>query len=63
MAIFTSLFDLAVLTAAPVVGVVIDWRGYTAAFGGLGAFVAAGLVGYVLWDRVLVRDEVPTSPR
>ena len=51
MAIFTSLFDLAVLTAAPIVGFVIDWKGYSTAFVGLGLFVAAGLVVYLLWDR------------
>ena len=51
MAIFTSLFDLAVLAAAPVVGVVIDWRGYATAFAGLGVFVGIGLLIYVLWDR------------
>lgn len=59
MAIFTSLFDLAVLTAAPVAGAVIDWRGYTAAFVGLGVFVAAGLVVYVAWDRALAVREEP----
>jgi predicted MFS family arabinose efflux permease len=53
MAIFTSLFDLAVLTAAPAVGLVIDWRGYGTAFTGLGCFVAAGLVVYLRWDRAV----------
>ena len=53
MAIFTSLFDFAVLTAAPVVGAVIDWRGYGAAFGSLGVFIGVGVVVYVLWDRAV----------
>jgi len=61
MAIFTSLFDLAVLTAAPIAGAVIDWRGYTAAFVGLGVFVAAGLVVYVVWDRALA-DQKESTP-
>ena len=56
MAIFTSLFDFAVLIAAPIVGAAIDWRGYTAAFGGLSVFIAVGLVGYVFWDRAVVRE-------
>ncbi len=60
MAIFTSLFDLAVLTAAPVVGAVIDWRGYTTSFNGLAVFIGAGLVVYVAWDRRL-RMPVPES--
>ncbi len=58
MAIFTSLFDLAVLTAAPVTGVLIDWRGYTTAFVGLGCFVAIGLVAYIAWERAL---ETPSA--
>ena len=53
MAIFTSLFDLAVLTAAPTMGAVIDWRGYTAAFVGIGVVVGAGFVVYSLWERSL----------
>ena len=55
MAIFTSLFDVAVLTAAPAVGVVIDWRGYTTAFNALGAFLVAGIAVYVAWDRAVSR--------
>jgi predicted MFS family arabinose efflux permease len=51
MAIFTSLFDLAVLTAAPAVGAIIDWRGYTAAFNALETFLVAGIAIYILWDR------------
>ena len=58
MAIFTSLFDLAVLTAAPAVGVLIDWRGYTAAFNALGAFLIGGIVVYVAWERVVARRDV-----
>jgi predicted MFS family arabinose efflux permease len=51
MAIFTSLFDLAVLTAAPTVGFIIDSKGYSTAFVGLGLFVTTGLAIYLLWDR------------
>lgn len=53
MAIFTSLFDLAVLTAAPIAGWVIDWRGYTTAFVGVATVVVVGLVGYAIWEYKL----------
>lgn len=53
MAIFTALFDVAVLAAAPIVGAVIDWRGYSTAFVSLGFVVVAGLIVYVVWDRNL----------
>ncbi len=56
MAIFTSLFDLAVLTAAPIVGVVIDTSGYTTAFVGTGVAVALGLVFYTAWERAIAAD-------
>ena len=62
MAVFTSLFDLAVLIAAPVTGAIIDWRGYSAAFASLGVFVAVGLVGYVVWDRTLIKEEPQSIP-
>jgi len=57
MAIFTSLFDLAVLAAAPIVGVVIDTFGYTAAFVGTGVVLIGGLVGYGAWERALAGEE------
>ncbi len=60
MAIFTSLFDLAVLTAAPAVGAIIDWRGYAAAFNALGVFLVGGIVVYVAWERVVARRSVAT---
>ena len=53
MAIFTSLFDLAVLSAAPAVGAAIDWQGYTTAFNAVAVFVLVGLVVYVAWERAL----------
>ncbi len=56
MAIFTSLFDLAVLTAAPIVGVVIDTSGYTTAFVGTGVVVALGVVVYSVWERAISVD-------
>lgn len=62
MAIFTSLFDLAVLTAAPAVGVMIDVKGYTTAFAGLGTFIGAGLLVYLLWDRAVHPNGQTGSP-
>ncbi len=63
MAIFTSLFDLAVLAAAPAIGVLIDWRGYTLAFAAVAAFVLAGLVVYVLWERAVNSENQPVATR
>ncbi len=60
MAIFTSLFDLAVLSAAPAVGAAIDWQGYTTAFNAVAVFVLVGLVVYVAWERAL--GETPHRP-
>ncbi len=60
MAIFTSLFDLAVLTAAPAVGAIIDWRGYATAFNALGVFLVAGTVLYFVWERVAARRSPAT---
>lgn len=62
IAIFTSLFDLAVLTAAPVVGATIDGLGYSTAFAGLGGFIFAGLAVYVFWDRAATRLVKAASP-
>ncbi len=56
MAIFTSLFDVAVLTAAPAVGAIIDWRGYAAAFNTVGVFLVAGIAVYVAWERIAARQ-------
>lgn len=65
MAIFTSLFDLAVLTAAPAVGVAIDMWGYRTAFSSLSGLIIAGLLVYLMWDRSITEVEpiesVPVS--
>ncbi len=61
MAIFTSLFDLAVLTAAPVVGAIIDWQGYATAFNALGVFLVAGIVVYVAVERIVAGRGVVTA--
>ena len=51
MSAFTALFDLALVTMAPVVGRIIDVNGYTAAFGVVGVAVVVGAFAYVAWDR------------
>lgn len=53
LATFTALFDVALLSGAPVVGFVIEGFGYLAAFGGLGAVLVVGAVVYRFWDRSL----------
>lgn len=56
MATFTAIFDMAVLSLAPVVGVTIDRLGYPIAFGAVGVTVALGALGYGWWDA---RSAVP----
>ena len=51
VAIFAVLFDLALLGAAPSVGVLIELGGYGLAFRFIGLVVAGGLIGYAVWDR------------
>lgn len=61
MAIFTSLFDVAILVAAPIVGATINWRGYSAAYFGLGWVILGGLVIYLIWDRASVKAASATQ--
>jgi predicted MFS family arabinose efflux permease len=57
MAIFTSLFDVALLVGAPAVGLLIDLSGYLPAFSSTGVVLAVGAVVYLFWDRRLVASE------
>jgi predicted MFS family arabinose efflux permease len=50
MSIFTSIFDLALLAAAPAVGSMIDTSGYPVAFGVVGALLIVGSFAYGFWD-------------
>ena len=54
MSIFTSIFDIALLMAAPVVGLLIDGFSYRLAFGAVSVALGGGAVVYALWDRRLV---------
>jgi predicted MFS family arabinose efflux permease len=57
MSIFTSIFDIALLLAAPVVGATIDGFDYRIAFGSVSIVIVAGAVVYAIWDRRLARVE------
>ncbi|MCI0677894.1 MAG: MFS transporter [Actinobacteria bacterium] len=53
MSIFTSIFDIALVLGAPVVGFLIDWSGYLVAFGVVGVALTMGALAYGAWDRRL----------
>ena len=53
MAIFTAIFDIALLLGAPAVGFLIDGFGYLAAFSVAGVILAVGSVIYGRWDSRL----------
>jgi MFS family permease len=57
MAIFTSIFDIALLVTAPSVGLLIDGFDYRVAFGVTAAVLMGGSVVYALWDRRMVAAE------
>jgi predicted MFS family arabinose efflux permease len=54
MAIFTSIFDIALLVGAPAVGFLIDGFNYGVAFGSAAIALGLGAVVYAFWDRRLV---------
>jgi predicted MFS family arabinose efflux permease len=54
MAIFTSIFDIALLLAAPSVGFLIDGFNYRVAFGAVAVALGLGAAVYAIWDRRLV---------
>jgi MFS family permease len=51
MAVFTALFDLGALIGGPLFGWVIDAADFSAMFRLAGCVIAAGIVGFVAWDR------------
>jgi predicted MFS family arabinose efflux permease len=57
MSIFTSIFDMALLLAAPVVGATIDGFDYRVAFGAVSIVIVLGAVVYSIWDRRLAPVE------
>jgi predicted MFS family arabinose efflux permease len=58
MAIFTSIFDIALLVAAPAVGFMIDGFDYRLAFGVVSVVLAAGAVLYAWWDHRITTTKV-----
>lgn len=58
MSIFTSIFDIALLMAAPAVGFLIDGFSYRVGFGSVAIALGFGAVVYSLWDRRLVAQAV-----
>ncbi|HEX6147652.1 MAG TPA: MFS transporter [Acidimicrobiia bacterium] len=61
MSIFTSIFDIALLMAAPVVGMLIDGFSYRLAFAVVSLALGGGALVYALWDRRLVAAEVTAA--
>jgi MFS family permease len=58
MAIFTSIFDIALLVSAPTVGSLIDGYSYRVAFGAVAVVLGVGAVVYMFWDRRLATSEL-----
>jgi predicted MFS family arabinose efflux permease len=56
MAIFTSIFDVALLVAAPTVGFLIDGFSYRLAFGCVAIALGLGAGVYSIWDRRIVTE-------
>jgi predicted MFS family arabinose efflux permease len=54
MSTFTSLFEVAVLLAAPVVGLLIDGFSYGVGFGATALFLVLGALVYSVWDSRMV---------
>jgi predicted MFS family arabinose efflux permease len=54
MSIFTSIFDVALLASAPVVGSLIEGFSYTVAFTTMGVFLLIGVFVYSVWDRRMI---------
>lgn len=61
VALFTSVFDLAVLMAVPVVGRVIDAVSYPAAFRTTSVMMVIGLVLFVALDRIPQSEGTSTA--
>ncbi len=61
MAIFTSIFDIALLVAAPAVGFLIDGFDYRLAFGVVSVVLGIGAAVYAWWDHRLASSEVPVA--
>lgn len=54
LSIFTSIFDIALLLFAPMVGLLIEGFSYAVAFSAMGGFLLIGGVVYSVWDKRMV---------
>jgi predicted MFS family arabinose efflux permease len=54
LSIFTSIFDIALLVFAPLVGLIIEGFSYAVAFSAMGAFLLIGGVFYSIWDKRMI---------
>lgn len=62
MSIFTSLFEVSVLLAAPAVGFLIDGFSFRVGFGAAALTLVLGAVVYAFWDaRLAVSERAATS--
>lgn len=62
VAMFTSLFDAALLIVAPLGGFLIEWAGYTRGFSTVAAILVAGAAVYAAWYRRLVASTRAEEP-
>lgn len=63
IAIFTSLFDVALLVGAPLVGLMIDLSGYLLAFSVTGVALVFGALVYAGWDRRMVAADLAMAAK
>jgi predicted MFS family arabinose efflux permease len=54
LSIFTSIFDIALLVFAPLVGLLIEGFSYAVAFSAMGGFLLIGGVIYSVWDKRMI---------
>lgn len=59
VAMFTSVIDVGLLVVAPVVGFLIDGRGYGLAFSTVGLVLIGGAFLYLVWDRRSLPEPAP----
>ena len=57
MSVFTSLFEVSVLLAAPAVGALIDDFGFDVGFGAAAVVLLFGAVIYAVWDSRMMAAE------
>ncbi len=57
ISIFTSLFEVSVLLAAPAVGFLIDDFSYRVGFGSAALALVIGAIAYAFWDTRLAATE------